>query len=130
MADETKQVDVIMGPYRSSRLTMSAADADAAINGHWAIEPITTHDEDREQHPPLSDQERTDALAAAHTWAQAQWDAAQGTTPEQPPPPEGGGGETPVARRAMKPEDQGEYKTRQAQETRHPDPRHPEHQKR
>jgi hypothetical protein len=128
MADETKQVDVIMGPYRNSRLTMTTADADAAINGHWAIEPITTYDPDHEHHDPLTDQQRTDALAAAHTWAQAQWDAAQGTTPPPEPPPEGGEGG--ITRRAMKPEDQGEYKTREAQETRHPDPRRPEHQKR
>lgn len=123
MADETKQVDVIMGPYRNSRLTMLAADADAAINGHWAIEPIVTYDEDREQHPPLSDQERTDALAAAHTWAQAQWDAAQNPQPPEPPPVEGG-----ATRRAMKPEEEAEYKTRQAEPKRPEQPRHAEPQ--
>ena len=28
MADETKTIDVILGPYRGHRLTVSAADAD------------------------------------------------------------------------------------------------------
>ena len=38
MADETKVIDVIMGPYRGHRLTVSAADADSAVNSHWATD--------------------------------------------------------------------------------------------
>lgn len=114
MADETRQLDVIMGPYRGHRLTMTAADADSAINNHWATDPAAAPDD--HPHPPLSEQERTDALAAATTWAQAQWDTAQGVAPPDPPPPEGGEGEGGVTRkRAMKPDDEGHYKTRQVE---------------
>jgi hypothetical protein len=119
MADETKQVDVIMGPYRSTRLTMTAADADAAVNAHWATDPTKAFEP---PHDPLSDQERSEALTAAHSWAQAQWDAAQGTAPppEPPvePPPEGG----VTGKRAMKPDEAEGYKTRQA-EPKHPEPK-------
>jgi hypothetical protein len=109
-------VDVIMGPYRDNRLTMTAADADAAINAHWARDPLGEEDPD---HPPLTDQQRSDALAASHAWAQAQQDALLEEPP--PAPPEGG-----VQRRAMKPEEAEGYKTRQA-EPRHPEqPKHPE----
>ena len=38
-AEGNVMVDVIMGPYRSQRLTMTAADGQAAIDGHWATEP-------------------------------------------------------------------------------------------
>ena len=38
MADETKVIDVILGPYRGHRLTVSAADADGAVNSHWATD--------------------------------------------------------------------------------------------
>ena len=61
MADETKQVDVIMGPYRGHRLTMTAADADAAVNGHWATDPHAVVDPDH-PHPPLEDAGRQAAL--------------------------------------------------------------------
>ncbi len=104
-------VDVIMGPYRGSRLMMPEADGQAAINGHWAVELVLTHDDDDEPHDPLTDQQRQDALAAAHTWAQAQWDVAQGVA-------------TPKAeeqKRAMEPEGAGAYQTRQA-ESKHPEP--------
>lgn len=116
MADETKQVDVILGPYRDHRLTMSAADADAAINAHWAREPNQAIDPDHEPHPPLTDQQRTDAMTAANTWAHATWDAAQNPQPPEPPP-EGG-----VTHRAMKPEEAQGYKTRQA-EPKHEQPK-------
>ena len=110
MADETKQIQVLLGPYRDHRLTVSAADADAAINNHWAVDPFHVAAPDEEPHPPLSDEERTAALEAATTWAQAQWDTAQGVTP---PPPE-----PPITRakeehRDMTPEDtSGDYTTR------------------
>jgi hypothetical protein len=109
MADETKQIDVIMGPYRDQRLTVSAADADAAVNAHWARNPFEPYDVD---HDPLTDQQRNDALTAAHTWAKAQWDAAQGIAPPPEPPPESPP-EGVAGKRAMKPEESEAYKTRQ-----------------
>jgi hypothetical protein len=106
MADETKQIMVLLGPYRDHRLTVSAADAETAINDHWAIDPFHVAEPDEEPHPPLSEEERTHALEAAQTWAQLQWDTAQQKPPD--PPPEG----TPV-RRDMKPDDTtGRYPTR------------------
>ena len=123
-AEGNVQVDVIMGPYRDNRLTMTAADADAAINAHCARDPLGEEDPD---HPPLTDQQRQDALTAAHTWAQATWDAAQGKPPPEPPPPEGGEGG--ITRKALKPDEGGDYKTRQVPDPRH-EPRHPEPTKR
>jgi hypothetical protein len=91
---ETKQVMVLIGPYRDHRLTMSAADAESAINNHWAVDPFPPPEPpaaradrdpgvyqsaDEKTHPPLSDDERKTALEAAHAWAQAQWDLAQAT---------------------------------------------------
>lgn len=101
MADETKQIDVFMGPYRGNRLVVSAADADAAVNAHWSRDPHSGEAYGT-GHDPLSDDERAAALEAATTWAKAQWDTAQ-----QVPPPEG----TPV-RRDMKPDEGGKYPTR------------------
>ena len=110
MADETRQIQVLLGPYRDHRLTVSATDADAAINAHWAVDPFAPPPgQEDEPHPPLSDEERTAALEAAQTWAQLQWDTAQQVPPTEPPPKGGG---TPV-RRDMKPDDQsGRYPTR------------------
>ncbi len=105
-AEGNVMVDVIMGPYRNSRLTMTAADGQAAIDGHWAIAPNQALDPDHEPHDPLTDQQRQDALTAAHTWAQATWDAAQGTAEPKAGQPPG---------RAMKPEEAEGYKTRQAE---------------
>ena len=111
-SDGNVMVDVIMGPYRGSRLTMTAADGQAAINGHWARDP----QEDYGDHDPLTDQQRNDALTAATTWAQATWDKAQGTA--EPPPPEGG----VTRKRDMKPEEAEGYKTRQAEAPKHQRP--------
>jgi hypothetical protein len=133
MADETRQIDVIMGPYRGHRLTMTTADADSAINNHWAVEPHVLPPDPDDQHPPLTEEERTTALEAATTWAQLQWDTAQGVAPPDPPPPEGGEGGV-TRKRAMKPdEDEREgYKTRQVSEPKEPHERagHPDHPKR
>jgi len=112
MPDETKQIQVLLGPYRDHRLTVSAADADAAINAHWAVDPFDVAAPDEEPHPPLSDEERTAALEAATTWARLQWDTAQQVPPTEPPvepPPE-----TPTSvRRDMKPDQPaGRYTTR------------------
>jgi len=86
MTDEVRHIQVLMGPYRDHRLTVSAADAESAINNHWAVDPNAPLDE--EPHPPLSEEERTQALTSATEWAQLQWDTAQGTKPPDPPPPE------------------------------------------
>jgi hypothetical protein len=103
MTDETKQIDVIMGPYRGNLLTVSAADADAAVNAHWARDPHSG-EEYGTGHDPLSDEERAAALEAANVWAQAQW--AAGTQAPPDPPPEGG--ET----RNMEAGSGGRYRTR------------------
>ena len=92
MADETKMIDVIMGPYRGNRLTMSTADADAAVNGHWATDANAPPPEpDDEPHPPLSDEERAAALDGRRGMGKAQLgDRARHRTDR--PPPEGEGG--------------------------------------
>ena len=112
MADEeTREIQVLLGPYRDKRLTVSAADADAAINAHWAVDPHQVAAPDEEPHPPLSEEERTAALEAATTWAQAQWDAAQGEGKPKDAPDEGAArrepkpAERPVIQRDLKPTD-------------------------
>ena len=105
-AEGNVMVDVIMGPYRNSRLTMTAADGQAAIDGHWAIAPNVAFDPDHEPHDPLTDQQRQDALTASHAWAQATWDVAQGAAEPKSGHPPG---------RAMKPDEAEGYKTRQAE---------------
>ena len=72
MADELKRVDVFMGPYRGHLLDMPTAEADAAINAHWARDPYSTEPYGT-GHDALSDEERTAAMTAATDWAQAQW---------------------------------------------------------
>jgi hypothetical protein len=107
MTDETKQVMVLLGPYRDNRLTMTAADAESAINNHWAVDPTVLHDPEHE-HPPLDDAERQTALDSAHAWAQAQQDVLV----EQPPDP------PPItdtrSKKAMKPDEGSGYTTREA----------------
>jgi len=102
MADETRQIQVLLGPYRDHRLTVSAADADAAINNHWAVDPHELPDVD-DPHPPLTAEERTAALEAATTWAQLQWDTAQQVKPPDPPP-------DPPITRAKKPDEKRDLK--------------------
>lgn len=85
MADEYKQMDVICGPYRGQRLTMTTADADAAHDAHWARDPFEPPEE---SHDPLTDAQRSAAVQAAYDWAQAQWDAAQNPEPPPPDPPQ------------------------------------------
>ena len=110
MTDETTEVQVILGPYRDSRLTMSTADAQSAINNHRAVDPFAPLDD--HPHDPLTEQERQDAYEASMTWAKTQW----GVPPPEPPPPEGGEGDI-TRKRAMKPEEGVGYKTRQAEPT-------------
>lgn len=105
MTDETREVEAILGPYRGQRLTMTTADADTAINDHWARDPFS----EDPPHDPLTEEERSHALEASKAWAAAQQAAAAGEEPPpvEPPPEEGG------ATRAMGADDQsGKYKTR------------------
>jgi hypothetical protein len=84
-AEGNVMVEAIMGPYRGQRLTMPAADGDAAISAHWARDPT----EALYEHDALSEEERTAAFDAAHAWANAQWEAAQSQpepAPVEPPP--------------------------------------------
>jgi hypothetical protein len=98
MADETRQIQVLMGPYRDHRLTVSSADAESAINNHWAVDPHAVAAPDDHPHPPLTEEERTAALEAATAWAQLQWDTAQQVKPPDPPP-------DPLITRAKKPDE-------------------------
>ena len=129
MTDEMKYIDVHLGPYRDKRLLVSAADAESAVNNHWARDPHEVEDPDH-PHPPLDDAERQAALESANAWAQAQWDVAQGVDKPPEPPPEGGEGEgegeggITRRKRAMKPEDSPDYKTRHIEHpARHPEPK-------
>lgn len=98
-----KEIEAILGPYRGQRLTVSDADATAAINDHWARDPYS----EDPPHDALTEEERAHALEAAQAWAAAQLAASQGETPPDPPPPEGG------VTRAMGADDEpGKYKTR------------------
>ena len=102
MADELKQVEAILGPYRGKRLTMTAADAIKAVNDHWAVDPDAPPGD---PHDPLTEAERQAAFTAANDWAQAQWTAAQ--NPPVDPPVD------PPVTRAMTPADTaGSYTTR------------------
>jgi hypothetical protein len=115
MADETRQIQVLLGPYRDHRLTVSSADAESAINNHWAVDPFHVAEPDEEPHPPLSDEERTAALTAATEWAQLQWDTAQQVRPPDPPPdpPITRAKKEPAEKRDMKPDESaGRYSTR------------------
>jgi hypothetical protein len=97
-------IEGIMGPYRGNRLIVSDANADAAIADHWARDPYAADD----PHDPLTEAERAAALDAAHTWAQALWDAAAaGDPPPEPAPPAG-----TMTARQMKPQERGNYQTR------------------
>jgi len=110
-AEGNVMVEALMGPYRGQRLTMTAADGQAAINDHWARNPV----EAEYEHEQLDDAHRKEAWDASHAWAKTQWDAAQGVEPAPPvePPPEGGDGGAAARKRAMTPEEQQPgYKTR------------------
>jgi hypothetical protein len=104
MTDETKEVQVILGPYRDSRLTMSTADAEAAINAHWAVDPFAPLDE--HPHDPLTEQQRQDAYEASMTWAQAQWGESE--------PKDASKDHPEMHKREMKPQQhEGGYETRE-----------------
>ena len=113
MADEIRHIQVLLGPYRDHRLSVSAADAESAINNHWAVDPFHVAEPDEEPHPPLSDEERTAALEAATAWAQLQWDTAQQVKPPAPPDPPITRAKKPDEKRDMAPDEpSGRYTTR------------------
>ena len=58
-------IEAIMGPYRGNRLTVTEAEGQAAINDHWARNPVITE----YQHEELSEEDRTAAWEAANNWA-------------------------------------------------------------
>lgn len=97
-----KEIEAILGPYRGNRLTMPAAEAQNAINDHWARDPYS----EDPPHDALTEEERAHALEAATAWRDAQLAASQGEEPPPDPAPEGG------ATRAMQSEGGGGYKTR------------------
>ena len=110
-----KMVAAIIGPMRGHVLIMPEAEADQAINDHWAVEQTSTHDQDDpDDHPPLDDAEREAAEAAAKAWS----DKAHGIEPppeppvEPPPEVEGEGLRRTVPDRGMRPDPGGSYQTR------------------
>jgi len=83
--DGTRQMYIIVGPYRGSVLTMPDAEAEDAKDSHWAVEMDTVAPPFDADSPPdhdhdLTDEDRAYAIEAANAWAQAQSD------PEEPAP--------------------------------------------
>jgi hypothetical protein len=81
----SRQMYIIVGPYRGSVLTMPDAEAEDAKDSHWAVEmdtvaPPFDADKPFEHDHELTDEDRAYAIEAANAWAQAQSD------PEEPPP--------------------------------------------
>jgi hypothetical protein len=97
-----KEIEATLGPYRGQRLTMSDADAGAAIAANWAIDPFVPPPEPPPE--PLTEAEREAAIGAAVAWQTAQLQAAAGEQSADPPE----GGET----RTMSADTPGRYKTR------------------
>jgi len=81
----TRQMYIIVGPYRGSVLTMPDAEAEDAKDSHWAVEmdtvaPPFDADNPADHDHELTDEDRAYAIEAANAWAQAQSD------PEEPAP--------------------------------------------
>jgi hypothetical protein len=81
----SRQMYIIVGPYKGSVLTMPDAEAEDAKDSHWAVEmdtvaPPFDADKPFEHDHELTDEDRAYAVEAANAWAQAQSD------PEEPPP--------------------------------------------
>jgi len=79
----SRQMYIIVGPYRGSVLTMPDAEAEDAKDSHWAVEMNTVAPPFDADTPPdhdheLTDEDRAYAVEAANAWAQAQSD------PEEP----------------------------------------------
>jgi hypothetical protein len=65
--DEPAVVQAIAGPYAGQRLTMSKADADAAVADKWAVDPSAPPPKEGEakEAKPLTDDERAEIKAKA-----------------------------------------------------------------
>ena len=63
MADETKRIEAIAGPYKGQRLDVPAADANRAIKDGWARDPFEPVDPDAA--PPEFDQDKHDKMMVA-----------------------------------------------------------------
>jgi hypothetical protein len=61
MADEPVLIEATAGPYRGQRLTVSEADAKAAIADGWAIDPFAEKQEPKE----MTDEDRAKVGEAA-----------------------------------------------------------------
>ena len=103
--DEPAAIQVIVGPYAGQRLTMSAADAAAAIAEKWAVDPFApppTKEEEEKQAKeakPMTEEERAEIQAKAEKAArklrgeqEPEEPAKAAAKPEppkepQPPPP-------------------------------------------
>jgi hypothetical protein len=84
----SRQMYVIVGPYRGNVLTMPDAEAESAKDNHWAVEmdtvaPPYDASKPREHDHELTDEDRAHAIVAANEWA------ASVNAPPEPPPPEG-----------------------------------------
>jgi hypothetical protein len=90
-AEGNVMIEAIMGPYRGQRLTVKEAEGTAAINDHWARNPV----EAIYEHETLDEADRVHAIEAAQAWATATWEAA-GQPPDETPE-EGGGYKTRAA---------------------------------
>lgn len=62
-SDEPAAVQVVAGPYAGQRLTMSRADADAAIAEKWAVDPSALPP--KEEAKPMTEEERAEIKAKA-----------------------------------------------------------------
>jgi hypothetical protein len=69
--DEPAVVQAIAGPYAGQRLTMSKADADAAVADKWAVDPSapprSREEEEKaaKEAKPLTEEERAEIKAKA-----------------------------------------------------------------
>lgn len=101
--NEQKQVEVTIGDYAGRRLTMPAADADAAVAEGWAIDPHGPPlDPNAEPKPAPTEEERDDMLKKADRAIRK----LRGEEVEE--------GEASEETRDMSADEGGEYQTRRA----------------
>jgi hypothetical protein len=109
----SRQMYVIVGPYKGSVLTMPDDEAENAKDNHWAVEMDTVAPPFDADNPPdhdheLTDEDRANAVKEANEWA------AKVNPPPEPPPPEGGEGGVTKGGKAVNPAPAGGYETRTA----------------
>jgi hypothetical protein len=102
--DEPAVIHAVVGPYAGQRLTMSAADAAAAIAEKWAVDPfappLSKEEEEKQakEAKPMTEEERAEIQAKAEKAARklrgepepeepAKEAAATPEPPKPPPPP-------------------------------------------